>query len=106
MKQSKKFKFKHPQNKNKEGAINLFSDNNQYKIYPDFYYKDKDKSIVLDAKYKKLINDKIDRDDMHQIITYMHTLEAKKGCFIHPQEKKENEDNFKFGEIGELKIQL
>lgn len=103
LKQSKKFKFEHPQNRNKEGAINLFSDNNQYKIYPDFYYKDKDKSIVLDAKYKKLIDDKIDREDMHQIITYMHILEAKKGCFIYPQKKEENEDNFKIGEIGELK---
>ena len=103
LKQSKNFKFEHPQNKNKEGAINLFSNNNQYKIYPDFYYKDKDKSIVLDAKYKKLISDKIDIDDMHQIITYMHTLEAKKGCFIYPQKKEENKDNFKIGEIGELK---
>ena len=40
---------------------------------------------------------------MHQIITYMHILEAKKGCFIYPQKKEENEDNFKIGEIGELK---
>ena len=58
--------------------------------YPDFYKKG---DIVLDAKYKKLGNyervSEVNRDDVHQVITYMHILKAKKGGFIAPLENKQ-----------------
>lgn len=52
--------------------------------YPDFYKND----IVLDAKYKKLEScekiSKVNRDDLHQLITYITNLQATKGVFIAP----------------------
>ena len=70
--------FKHPRNKDKMNRIYLF-ENNRGERYPDFY-KEK---IVLDAKYKWLPNS-VDRDDINQIITYMHCLPASRGGFIYP----------------------
>ena len=59
--------------------------------YPDFYKKG---AIVLDAKYKKIGDyeqvSKVDRDDIHQVITYMHNLKANNGGFIVPLEKKQD----------------
>ena len=43
--------FLHPRNKEKKGGILVFSDGKR-KVYPDFY--DRERKIVLDAKYKKL----------------------------------------------------
>jgi len=100
--------FLHPSNKTGEGGIKLF-DNSQNdddeiafskcyrRIYPDFYRKNKlsvqaeseklgspeNDSIILDAKYKHLENGFI-RDDLYQIISYMHTMKISKGGFIYP----------------------
>ena len=48
-------------------------------------------NFVLDAKYKALNNNDGDiiktnfsRDDLHQLITYMYILPAKKGALIYP----------------------
>lgn len=76
--------FLHPENRNKKGRIYLFEDNSGYR-YPDFYNK---KGIVLDAKYKRIgsytnVVD-VERDDIHQIITYITCLQANKGGFISP----------------------
>ena len=88
--------FKHPENKKKKGGIALFEDRqDDGKIhwsgirYPDFYKKD----IVLDTKYKKLGNyekvSKVDRNDVHQVITYMQNIGASKGGFVVPLESKQ-----------------
>ena len=72
----------HPQNKISKGRISLFTDGSGYR-YPDFYKED----IVLDAKYKRYADTKlqnIDGDDLHQVITYMYILAAKQGGFIVP----------------------
>lgn len=79
--------FLHPENRNKKGRIFLFEDNTGYR-YPDFYKK----GIVLDAKYKRIgsytnVAD-VDRDDIHQIITYIACLQANKGGFVSPLEHK------------------
>ncbi len=93
--------FKHPENKTGKGAIYLFADNRLYDRYPDYYKKD---SIVLDAKYKRLLkengNIKVDPDDIHQVITYMHVLKIDKGGFIHPTEYS---DKIKIEDLGTLK---
>ena len=58
--------------------------------FPDFY--DVTRGIILDAKYKRL-NLGIQRNDLYQLITYIHTLNngknggvegAKCGAFIYP----------------------
>ena len=80
--------FKHPQNKDGKDAIYLFenqSDRNipsgsRYKRYPDYFKP----GFILDAKYKRLAKGTIDRDDMHQIISYMHVEKAQIGGFIYP----------------------
>jgi 5-methylcytosine-specific restriction endonuclease McrBC regulatory subunit McrC len=76
----RKEKFIHPQNKIGFQACYLFT-NNRYSRYPDFY----NEKIVLDAKYKHLEHNKeIDRNDMHQIIAYMHFLRLNSGGFVYP----------------------
>lgn len=93
-------KFEHPENRNGKGGIHLFK-NRRVLRYPDFYRKND--SIVLDAKYKALssiskndddpfleIKINFNRDDIHQLVTYMYILKAEKGCFIFP-DKYRNE---------------
>jgi 5-methylcytosine-specific restriction endonuclease McrBC regulatory subunit McrC len=78
--------YKHPQNKVFLGRIHLFTDNSGAR-YPDFC-KD---GIVLDAKYKRYENvalQRIDGDDLHQVITYMYILSAQYGGLIVPGQYK------------------
>lgn len=77
--------YKHPKNKESTGAIYPFKDNYSNPRYPDFY--NETLSVVLDAKYKRLENknyDKIDRNDLNQIITYMYIKKFSIGGFIYP----------------------
>ena len=74
----------HPQNKISKGRIYLFDDRTGTR-YPDFY-KD---GIVLDAKYKRYAElelQKLDGDDLHQVITYMYIRRAQYGGFIVPKQ--------------------
>ena len=101
--------FIHPKNKTGEKGISLYSGNPRY---PDFYKGKQAKknsteeelkklfeeNFVLDAKYKKLnkknSNDdfisSFNRDDVHQLITYMHIMPAKKGVLIYSIESEES----------------
>ena len=99
--------FKHPENKSGKGGIYLFKkeddDNNisdskhsRCRRYPDFYRENK--AIVLDAKYKHL-DRSVSREDLYQIISYMHILNTKTGGFIYPNDSKE----FDLDPIGTLK---
>lgn len=76
--------YRHPENKRGTGRINLFTTGGAR--YPDFYHPED--HIVLDAKYKKsddkLSVSQFDRDDLHQIIAYMHVLQYDKGGFLLP----------------------
>jgi 5-methylcytosine-specific restriction endonuclease McrBC regulatory subunit McrC len=82
--------FLHPENKKEKGAIYLFRDKRDGKIvysgrrYPDFYKE----GVVLDAKYKRLGSyEKVslmDRNDIHQVLTYMTVLQANRGGFVAP----------------------
>ena len=83
--------FTHPKNKTGEGAIFPFLDRpNRYKRFPDFI-KD---SVIADAKYKRLsdpkdsrrFNDNIRREDLSQMISYLHITSSKTGIFICPSE--------------------
>ena len=72
--------FKHPRNDISKGGIHLFRTRKGYVRYPDFW-KDE---FVIDAKYKRLANKEIDRNDMNQIISYMYVKQAKIGGFLYP----------------------
>ena len=75
--------FLHPRNKEKKGGILVFSDGKR-KVYPDFY--DRERKIVLDAKYKKLEDTEkgINREDLFQLISYSYILEAENAGLIFP----------------------
>ncbi len=92
----------HARNKTGENGIRLYKGGGLY--YPDFYRQtegDKEgiNSFVLDAKYKRLGSAvghdeqddsnriSISREDLFQMITYMHVLPAKKCALLYPLEK-------------------
>lgn len=101
----KPYDFRHPQNRERSGGIRMFDnsnkdkasedpeltfdnfDKNHRKIYPDFYKPNKDDDsqdgFILDAKYKHLQNG-VGREDLFQVVTYMHTMNIKNGGFIYP----------------------
>ena len=88
--------FIHPRNKDKTDGISVFFDGNR-KVYPDFY--DRERKIVLDAKYKKLEDTEkgINREDLFQLISYSYILKAEKGGLVFPSEDKVVDN-----EIGKL----
>ncbi len=88
--------FLHPRNKEKKGGILVFSDGKR-KVYPDFY--DRERKIVLDAKYKKLeFTEKgINREDLFQLISYSYILKAEKAGLVFPSKDKVIDN-----EIGKL----
>lgn len=74
--------FAHPRNKENKGAIYLF-DPKSAPRYPDFIKPD----FILDAKYKGFANKRVsevDRDDLHQLITYMFIERATCGGLVYP----------------------
>lgn len=95
--------FTHAENKKCNKWIELYSG---VKRYPDFYKGNQlkeeqafildveklsgcaQKNFILDAKYKKLDSFSVNREDLHQIITYMHILPANRGGLIYPLERK------------------
>lgn len=92
--------FAHPKNKTGSGGIKMFEndddisfDKNFRRIYPDFYRlkSDSDKGFILDAKYKRLQNG-VGRDDLYQVVTYMHTMKIDRGGFVYPVPKNNIED--------------
>lgn len=88
--------FNHPKNKNSEGAIYLFN-NSKGKRFPDFWKK----NFILDAKYKRLADKKVDRNDMNQIISYMYVKKAEIGGFIVPSDNNEYEaKEIKIGQLN------
>nr|WP_255400126.1 McrC family protein [Prevotella sp. MGM2] len=85
--------FKHPNNKERTGRIYL-AKHKRFPRYPDFYREED--SFIIDAKYKREIN----RDDIHQMITYMYRLKGKNGLFIQPSDRicqKESYDLLGYG---------
>ena len=88
--------FLHPRNKEKKGGILVFSGGKR-KVYPDFY--DRERKIVLDAKYKKLeFTEKgINREDLFQLISYSYILKAEKAGLVFPSKDKVVDN-----EIGKL----
>ena len=97
--------FIHPRNKDKTDGISVFLDDKNHenrkrrdrKVYPDFY--DRERKIVLDAKYKKLEDTEkgINREDLFQLISYSYILKAEKAGLVFPSKDKVVDN-----EIGKL----
>ena len=95
--------FVHPRNKDKTDGISVFSVGKQ-KVYPDFY--DRERKIVLDAKYKKLeFTEKgINREDLFQLISYSYILKGEKAGLIFPS--MEQSVNSEIGKVAGYGAQL
>ena len=106
--------FKHPRNKSETGAISVYKGNPRY---PDFYKGKQifqnatelqiEENFVLDAKYKHLDNHKpcsdeitggFSREDLHQLITYMYIMPAKRAGLIYPYDKDDRRNETKLVE--------
>lgn len=83
----KKAGFKHPENKTRKDPIHLFRQKKGYTRYPDFMKDD----VIADAKYKRLIrssedvvDENLSRDDLNQMVTYLHITSSRTGVFVNP----------------------
>lgn len=86
----------HPRNRAREDAIQLFKGSGS--AYPDFMWKPETENgkqrhfAVMDAKYKRLLKSnnnarlivKVSRDDIFQMIAYLHVTEARYGFLMFP----------------------
>ena len=95
--------FIHPRNKDKTDGISVFSVGKR-KVYPDFY--DRERKIVLDAKYKKMeFTEKgINREDLFQLISYSYILKSEKAGLIFPS--MEQSVNSEIGKLAGYGSQL
>lgn len=83
--------FLHPENKKGSGVIHPFTDKQSGRFYPDFYkpkagtkISDELADIILDAKYKNFDEHNPPADDIAQMISYIHVMNAREGSFVYP----------------------
>ena len=95
--------FVHPENKNHKGGLRMFKnddeltfDKDRRRIYPDFYKKGE---YILDAKYKPL-QENVCREDLYQVISYMHTMKISRGGFIFPDDGSTDFENRRYNLAG------
>ena len=88
-----KMDFKHPENRKGEGGIPVYTGQHKRRVYPDYIHP----KVIADAKYKRLyrksdLKEKIGipRDDLYQMISYLHITDKDVGVFICPRESFEN----------------
>lgn len=88
----KKAGFTHPQNKTRKDGIQVYSNRNGILRFPDYIHP----KIIADAKYKRLYHDDerpaivgVPRDDLHQMISYLHITQRNIGVFICPRDDME-----------------
>ena len=78
--------YDHPTNNTQQGGIKVYAQKlsgNNVRRYPDFV---KDSRIILDAKYKRMKNNEINRDDLNQVLSYLFLYKANIGGYIAPSE--------------------
>ncbi|MDE6632366.1 MAG: McrC family protein, partial [Muribaculaceae bacterium] len=92
-----KLNFTHPDNRRKTDAIYIFKgkidnssadpdiiEKNSAPRFPDYIYEEKGiVKIVVDAKYRHHSYCG-DRDNLHQLLTYMYITKSQSGAFIYP----------------------
>ncbi len=87
--------FVHPENKKRSGGFSPFVGTPIGRFYPDFYkpktgsnLSDALADVILDAKYKNFDEHNPPADDIAQMISYIHVMDARKGAFIYPSRDK------------------
>lgn len=78
--------YDHPTNNTRQGGIKVYAQKfsgNNVRRYPDFV---KDNRIILDAKYKRMKDNHINRDDLNQVLSYLFLYQADIGGYIAPTE--------------------
>ena len=87
----KKKGFEHPENKKRKVVIHPFVKSNVGKFYPDFYKpksgsspKEELADFIIDAKYKNFDVHNPPADDIAQMISYIHVMDARVGEFVYP----------------------
>lgn len=78
--------YDHPTNNTRKGGIKVYAQKlsgNNVRRYPDFV---KDNSIILDAKYKRMKDNEINRDDLNQVLSYLFLYKATIGGYIAPSD--------------------
>ena len=96
--------FIHPENKIHKGGLKMFANDNDEltfdkdyrRIYPDFY---KEGEYILDAKYKPLQKN-VCREDLYQVVSYMHTMKISRGGFIFPDDGRTDFENQRYNLAG------
>ena len=85
--------FEHPRNKAGIGALYLDRDQ-RFLAYPDFYRLSSESTVaepssdlVLDAKYKRYDTYAPARDDIVQMLTYLHVLKAPRALLLCPTQR-------------------
>lgn len=88
--------FTHAENKASKLGFSMYKDWNHV-IYPDFYSSQR--GVVLDAKYKNLDGNSryINREDLYQIISYLHLLKSSRTGVIYP-----SADHTQIYHVGQL----
>ncbi|MDO4949451.1 MAG: hypothetical protein Q4E55_04700 [Bacteroidales bacterium] len=95
--------FRHPKNKTSKGGVRMFEkpededyfDNNSRRMYPDFWKEDH----ILDAKYKHL-NGKVGRDDLYQVVSYMHCMKTDNGGYVYPNDNNNKIKKYQLAGCG------
>lgn len=84
--------FSHPQNKTGKGGVQVYSNKRGILRYPDYIHP----QIIADAKYKRLyhldenpLEVGVPRDDLNQMISYLHITQRNIGAFICPRDDME-----------------
>jgi len=79
--------YRHPENRTGTGKIHVFKNRRGFARYPDFIKED----VIADAKYKvliknsdELIYEDLSRDDLNQMISYLHITSSRTGIFVNP----------------------
>ena len=96
--------FVHPDNRRKTHAIHIFNgkaisyvdddevmEKNYAPRYPDYMLESDDDArvaMIADAKYRHYSYCG-DRDNLHQLITYMYITQSRRGALVHPIGAKE-----------------
>lgn len=94
--------FKHPDNRQNAGGVWLGyslienKKRNAFLRYPDFY--DKERSIILDAKYKSQIDYVA---DVNQVITYLYRMKGRIGMFVQPTPDENEPKSYSLRGYGE-----
>ena len=85
----KKANFMHTRNRERQGGLPVYVNRTSGKIYPDYIHP----FMVADAKYKRYYHQNEDsvslgipREDLYQMISYLHLTKRGIGVFICPRD--------------------